>query len=187
MPSKAVLIAILGDTHIPDRAQKIPSWIIELLEEKEPDRILFTGDACEYSVIFLLENIAPTYAVKGNMDIGLELPKYLSLNFRGYKFFLIHGHQFGRGNYPALIKLASSAGANVLVCGHTHRLETFKEQGILVINPGSATGAWSGSGEVDEPSLVMVEINKGLKVWHYRGGKDGGTLAWSEGEDEKEA
>jgi len=167
-----VLVVILGDTHIPGRAERIPEPIVKEIQDLSPDRILFTGDANEYSVLFFLENIAPTYAVKGNTDF-LDLPNMLSLNFKGKKLMLIHGHQFGRGNYAALVEYAK--GHDILVCGHTHKQETFKEGGMIVINPGSATGAWSGSGLAPKPSFTTLEIKRdGMEIWEYvMGGKHG--------------
>jgi len=167
-----MLIVAIGDTHIPGRAKEIPQEIAKKVEELSPDRILFTGDANEYSVLFFFENIAPTYAVKGNTDY-LDLPNMLSLNIRGRKIMLIHGHQFGRGNYPALLNYAR--GHDILVCGHTHRQETFKEGGIVVINPGSATGAWSGGGLTPKPSFTAFEIKRGgLEIEEYVMGGGGG-------------
>ena len=160
-----MLIVILGDTHIPSRAERIPGPIIEKINELEPDRILFTGDVNEYSVLFFLETIAPVYAVRGNTDY-LTLPRFLSLEFEGRKVMLIHGHQFGRGNYSALINFAK--GHDILVCGHTHRQETFKERGMIVINPGSATGAQSGSGIKPRPSFTVLELEgEKIKIEEY--------------------
>jgi len=166
-----MLIIAIGDTHIPERASEIPRDIIKMIENLDPDAILFTGDATEYSVLFLLESIAPTYAVRGNVD-HLELPNFLSLEFEGNKVMLIHGHQFGRGNYPALVKYAS--GHDLLVCGHTHRQETFKEGGIVVINPGSATGAWSGGGVEPRPSFTTIDIGEEIKIEEYWKGERNG-------------
>ena len=167
-----MLIVVLGDTHIPNRAKEIPREIVEEIEKLCPDRILFTGDANEYSVLFFLENIAPVYAVKGNTDF-IELPNMLSLNFRGKKIMVIHGHQFGRGNYPALVDYAK--GHDILVCGHTHKQETFKVRDMIVINPGSATGAWSGGGVKSKPSFTSIEIKKeGMEIVEYVMGEKGG-------------
>ena len=166
-----MLIVAIGDTHIPGRAGEIPAEIVHAVEELSPDRILFTGDANEYSVLFFLDRIAPTYAVRGNTDT-LDLPGVLSLDL-GKKVLLMHGHQFGRGNYHALVNYAS--GHDILVCGHTHRQETFKERGVIVVNPGSATGVWSGGGGESQPSFTSLEIKKGeVDIWEYMlGGENG--------------
>ena len=159
-----MIIAILGDTHIPARAERLPPALVSHLKDLEPDRIIFTGDATEYSVLFLLEEIAPLYAVKGNCDYGLELPSILSLKFKGRKFLVMHGHQFGRGNYPAMVEYAK--GYDFLICGHTHSLKVEKMAGLWVLNPGSATGAWSGGGLRGEPTSLLLDLEEDVvEVW----------------------
>jgi putative phosphoesterase len=135
-----VKILVMGDTHIPERADAIPLPLLEFIETECPEAILFTGDATDESVLMLLERFAPVYAVRGNMDKN-ALPLLLSLNL-GKKIMLVHGHQFGRGNYSALSEY--SRGHEILVCGHTHVQEHFEQGGILIVNPGSATGAETG-------------------------------------------
>jgi|GEM_PF-145068 len=180
-----MLIACLGDTHIPERADRLPDWVWGKLMELRPDRILFTGDATEEVVLLLLERLAPVYAVRGNMDpVDMGLPGELSLDFDGLRFMLIHGHQFGRGAYGALARHAE--GHDFLVCGHTHACKTFKEGGVVVINPGSATGAWGGGtvgdasadeggrggGEVTGASFATVDTET-RQVVIFKGDKHG--------------
>lgn len=151
-------ILCMGDTHIPERAKELPDWVVEKIQEVDPSRILFTGDVTEQAILLFLEELAPVYAVRGNMD-HLDLPNYLSLEFDGLKVMLMHGHQFGRGNYKALTEHAR--GHDFLVCGHTHVCKTFKEGGVVVVNPGSATGAWGGSSSGGEPSMAVIDTRKG--------------------------
>lgn len=166
-----MLIFCLGDMHIPNRAHAMPDWVFELLMKERPDRILVTGDITDPSIIYLLERIAPVYAVRGNMD-HIELPREVSLEIDGLKILLIHGDQFGRGNYVELVRYAQKGGHNILVCGHTHIPETFKEDGVVVVNPGSATGA---SGGENAPTLQSVSIiNTEIReVVQYIGEKNG--------------
>ncbi|MBR9681568.1 MAG: metallophosphoesterase family protein, partial [Candidatus Altiarchaeota archaeon] len=126
----------LGDTHIPERASNLPDWVMQLLVKTSPDRILFTGDVTDPSVLYLLEKVAPVYAVRGNMD-RIDLPKEISLDLDGLRVLLIHGNQFGRGKYKELVRYAAEKDHNFVVCGHTHVPETFKEEGVVVVNPGS--------------------------------------------------
>ena len=157
--------------HIPKRASELPDWVFELLMKERPDRILVTGDITDPTILYLLERVAPVYAVRGNMD-NVDLPKEVSLEIDWIKLLLIHGHQFGRGNYAELIKYAEKGGHNFLICGHTHKPETFKEGEVVVVNPGSATGAPSGDGTptLQSVSLINTEIRE---VVQYIGEKNG--------------
>ena len=58
---------------------------------------------------------------------------------------LTHGSQIKpRGNHIQLEDLAINKKNNIIVTGHTHKEEIFlTSNGILLINPGSVTGAWS--------------------------------------------
>jgi len=48
---------------------------------------------------------------------------------------------------------------DVLVSGHTHKFEATEFQGKFFVNPGTATGAWSGL-TMDEatPSFALMDI-----------------------------
>ncbi|MBR9682032.1 MAG: metallophosphoesterase family protein, partial [Candidatus Altiarchaeota archaeon] len=61
---------------------------------------------------------------------------------------------------------------NFVVCGHTHVPETFKEEGVVVVNPGSATGAWSG-GAAKVQSSVSIINTENREILQYSGEKNG--------------
>lgn len=158
-----MLIVAIGDTHIPERAKEIPAPVLEFLKKEKPDAILFTGDATEYGTLFLLERFGPVYAVRGNMD-DVSSPLEQRLEFRGKKVLLVHGHKFGRGNYNALVEYGK--GFDIVVCGHTHRQETLERDGILIVNPGSVTGAYSAVA-TEEKTFTTIVINAGVEVAEY--------------------
>ena len=70
-----MLIGLISDTHIPDRARILPQNVIEAFSDVE--LILHAGDLTSPKVIDELEEIAPVMAVQGNMDRahGIDLPK----------------------------------------------------------------------------------------------------------------
>ena len=158
----------MGDTHIPSRAETISPHIVNFIDEFAPHSILFTGDATEPGVLMFLERLAPLHAVRGNMD-KFNLPSMKSLNFK-QKILLIHGHQFGRGNYEELIKYAN--GYNILVCGHTHHQEHFEKNGLLVINPGTATGVET-KGIRPPATFTTIIIKAGVEIQEYVVKEDG--------------
>jgi putative phosphoesterase len=61
-----MLIGVISDTHIPERANTIPEIVFEIF--KEVDLILHAGDLVSLEVRDQLEKIAPTICVQGNMD-----------------------------------------------------------------------------------------------------------------------
>ena len=69
-----MLIGLISDTHIPDRAKEIPEKVFEAFSEV--DLIMHAGDLTSPKVIDDLEQIAPVMAIQGNMDRarGIDLP-----------------------------------------------------------------------------------------------------------------
>ena len=61
-----MLIGLISDTHLPNRATEIPEKVFETFENV--DLILHSGDICSFDVIDQLNKVAPTLAVRGNMD-----------------------------------------------------------------------------------------------------------------------
>lgn len=175
------MLLALGDTHIPDRAEVLNKHILEFIREEVPNAILFAGDATDFSTLFFLRTLGEVHAVKGNMD-ETDSPPMVSLEFDGKKVLLMHGHQFGRGNYDALTEYAKSRSHDILVCGHTHKQEHFRKNGVLVVNPGSATGAPTGPVK-GLPSFTTIVIKGDVKVTEYVVKENGIQSKGSKSED----
>ncbi len=151
---------ILGDTHIPDRASALPDWVKKTVEAKKYDEILFTGDATEYSILHFLERHAKTYAVRGNMDF-IDLPRFQIIDSLGHRIFLFHSTEVRpRGDPDQLWEYGKTAGADIVVFGHTHKREVYTYKEILFINPGTATGAWGGATSGEPESLAVLELER---------------------------
>ena len=132
-----MLIGLISDTHIPDRARIIPQNVIDAFSDV--DLILHAGDLTSLEVIEELENIAPVMAVKGNMDRanGINLPKAKTLEAEGVKIGLIHGEVYPRADTQQLVYLAKELNVDILVSGHSHQPKIEQTDGVLLINPGS--------------------------------------------------
>ena len=84
--------------------------------------------------------------VRGNEDWGVNLPERLVVAWEGWKFVLIHGHQWDinpyqpkdvwEGHLGSLAKTARSCGAHGLFFGHTHRCHLEQGGDVLLANPG---------------------------------------------------
>ena len=178
-----VRILCIGDSHVPIRAKDLPEQICdkinELTETKLFDYTFFTGDVINFPEFldFLNKKIKRTlFRVIGNMDYyygNRDSPIFqkLDIYFEDKDKFTIgltHGSQIRpRGDHSQLENLAIEKEYNILVSGHTHKEEVFiTNNGILLINPGSVTGAWSfvASGIPSFIELFVDETTKELVV-----------------------
>ena len=132
-----MLIGLISDTHIPDRARIIPQNVIDAFSDV--DLILHAGDLTSLDVIEELENIAPVMAVQGNMDRvnGINLPKAKTLEVEGVKIGIVHGEVYPRADTQQLVYLAKQLDVDILVSGHSHQPKIEQTDGVLLINPGS--------------------------------------------------
>jgi putative phosphoesterase len=168
-----IKILAIGDSHLPRRAKNIPDQIIKKLEQlaeiEKFDYTFFTGDvvnALKFMNFLNLITKKNLFAVIGNMDYyggNRDAPVYQNLNLSmGNNDNLIvgltHGHQVSpRGDHSQLELIAIEKSFNILISGHTHKEEIFLQKDILLLNPGSVTGAWSfvASGN---PSFITLNI-----------------------------
>ncbi len=154
-------LVVMGDTHIPDRADSIPEKIVEFVRDVSPDLIIFTGDLTDASVLKFLKSISEVVAVRGNMDF-LRLPDFAEIEIYGVRAGVIHGHQvYPRGDVQQLKDVAVERGVRVLFNGHTHSPQIRSKSGIVLLNPGSVTGVWGGGKASLIPSFLTVECKKG--------------------------
>ncbi|MGB9719516.1 MAG: YfcE family phosphodiesterase [Candidatus Anstonellales archaeon] len=167
-------IICIGDFHIPERANDIPVWIRKIIIKEKPDLILCTGDLTSGMPMKFLSLLAPVKCVRGNMD-SMRFPEKESITVHGKKIGLIHGTEvYPRGNMEQLLGIAKEMGIEILVHGHTHKLDVKEYNGILFINPGTATGAWGGSSEGGPETFVIMEIDKKgkIKIRKFADGKE---------------
>ena len=132
-----MLIGLISDTHIPDRARILPQNVIDAFSDV--DLILHAGDLTSPKVIEELEELAPVIAVQGNMDRanGILLPKAKVIEAEDLKIGLIHGEVYPRADTQQLLYLAKELDVDILVSGHSHQPKIEQDEGILLLNPGS--------------------------------------------------
>lgn len=78
-------------------------------------------------------------AVRGNCDCDADINTlsfpamaiYSYAILEGRRFFLTHGHLYDDSNIPYLMK------GDVLLYGHTHKIQAENKDGTFVVNPGS--------------------------------------------------
>ena len=149
-----MLIGLISDTHIPDRARILPQNVIEAFSNVE--LILHAGDLTSPGVLEELEEIAPVMAVQGNMDRanGINLPKAKVVEVEGLKIGVIHGEVYPRADSDQLIYLAKELDADILVSGHSHQPKIEKKDGVLLLNPGSPIVP-----RLADRTVMLLEIN----------------------------
>ena len=174
-----VRILCIGDSHIPNRAKELPEKIYDKLDNLTKkdlfDFTFFTGDVIKFPKLLDSLNLKTKkklYIVMGNMDYyygNRNAPIYQKLDIifedkDKMTLGLTHGTQIRpRGDHSQLENLAIEKKYNIIVSGHTHKEEIFlTDKGILLINPGSVTGAWSfvASGI---PSFIELNIIESAK------------------------
>lgn len=125
-------ILVVSDTH------RQHENLEQVIDRERPDKIYHLGDGegCEDYV----EAYAgcPLEIVRGNCDFASTLPGEVVLRVGAHVVMLTHGHYYSVANgTEQLLEAAKEKGADIVVYGHTHVPELFKEQDVTVMNPGS--------------------------------------------------
>lgn len=136
-------VAIISDTHIPTRANRLPSWVRERV--RSADHVIHAGDFDSEDALATVEDLASSLtAVAGNMDRLLGLPTVATVDLGGVEFVVTHGTGSKTGYEDRVantVREHASDGPTVGVSGHTHELLDTTVNGVRLLNPGSATGA----------------------------------------------
>ncbi len=151
-----MIIGLISDTHIPDRADNIPPTVLEIF--KNVDLIIHAGDLTSMEVKIELEKIAPVLAVQGNMDRAndLKLPKSIKKNIEGIDIGVKHGEVYPKGDTQQLYYIAKELDVEVLISGHTHQAFIEKIEDVILLNPGSPT-----SPRLTDPTVMLMTIENG--------------------------
>jgi putative phosphoesterase len=120
-------IGIIADTHglLRDEA-------IEIL--KTCDCIVHAGDIGSPTILKKLKSIAPTFAIRGNIDKGFwskKLPDTDVVKIEKRVLYLIH-------SLNELDLDPAAADFDAVISGHSHVPKGFVKNGVLYFNPGSA-------------------------------------------------
>lgn len=143
-PSKKnYLIGVISDTH-----GRLPQSVASVFQKT--DLIIHAGDIGAMEIIAALSKIAPTTAVRGNMDMGTwtnQLSKTETIIIADKRLHVIH-------EFHDLDMETADGPFHVVIYGHTHRPQVDKQIGVLYINPGSAAQPRYGY----PPSVALLEI-----------------------------
>jgi len=139
-------IGIISDTHghLSARARSVLG---------RSDVIIHAGDIDTPEILSALQELAPVIAVRGNMDYGNwaeRLPPADMVELGGVTLYVLH-------NLNTLDIDPGAAGVRVVVSGHTHQSAAVRADGVLYLNPGSATSPRYGA----DASVAMLQVVAG--------------------------
>ncbi len=160
-------LLVLSDSH------GASHHIREVLERQDavgaPDYLLFLGDGVRDIDESLLPSKTCVLSVKGNHEFyDGSLPMERVLSLCEYKALMLHGHSCGvKLGLTAAIAKAVSAGADLLLYGHTHTpheqvmpagtvLGGKKlEKPLYIFNPGSLCAGSFGVITIGKQGILM--------------------------------
>lgn len=142
LPAPPCCLGLVSDTHGLLR----PKLLTTL---KHVDAILHAGDSDDPEILAELSQIAPVFAVRGNMDLDAQFnkfPRHLRLQCGPFRFCMLH--DLARLN-------ENPAGTyDVVISGHTHRAAQTSLDHVLYVNPGAAGPQRS----LQPPSCAILNV-----------------------------
>jgi putative phosphoesterase len=165
-------IGLISDTHIPEARSSLWPQVLEAFAGV--DLIFHAGDVHEFFVLDELEQVAPVYAARGNGEDGSGGRPVQPEDARvRYAWLLpIEGLKVGLTHYvpvperPPNFTLARwierffpDERPDVIVSGDTHVERIATIDGVLCVNPGSAT--YPHNYDTQLGTIGMLDIDAG--------------------------
>ncbi len=123
----AISVGVISDTHGLLRPEAVAAL-------GGSELILHAGDVGDPEILKRLRHIAPTVAVRGNVDTAAwasVLPMTEVVEIGELRLYMLH-------DLAALDLDAKAAGFAAVISGHTHRPVADMRGRVLYLNPGSA-------------------------------------------------
>lgn len=150
--SKYVRALAVSDTHGNRRA------LNAIVRDYSDVTYLFHLGDCVRDADYLASRMKETIVLKvrGNCDPGYDEPDFEDIIIKGQKIILTHGHTLNvKYGTDRLLYYAQEHEANAILFGHTHVPFKENEDGIWLINPGSA-----GQGRSYNETVAMLLIGE---------------------------
>ncbi len=128
-------LLVVSDTH------KNPFVLERIIRsQKEAKHIFFLGD-----IVSDIEDIKADFPdrifhiVKGNCDGFCDYPNYDIIKIENRDILFTHGDKFSvKYGTARLYEFAKNCGCHIALYGHTHIPDITYEDGLYLVNPGSA-------------------------------------------------
>ncbi len=107
-------------------------------ENSGVELIVHLGD--EISDGRMLSNLTrvPVILVPGNCDPEAREPRELCEVLEGQRIFMTHGDRYRvKNGLDSLVSKAAEEKASIVLFGHTHTPLVLRENGLLLVNPGT--------------------------------------------------
>ncbi|MCG6880721.1 MAG: metallophosphoesterase [Deltaproteobacteria bacterium] len=131
-------IGVLSDTHL----QQVTKEFFDIYNTylSDVDMIIHAGDVVSPDIVdFLEKNVF--HGVQGNMDpleVKALLPEKIIVEVAQYRLGIIHGWGAASGLEERILPLFPNV--DVIIYGHSHIPVNHVREGVLLFNPGTATG-----------------------------------------------
>jgi len=120
-------LGVISDTHGLLRPEAVEAL-------RGCERIVHAGDVGRPEVLAALDAVAPTVAVRGNVDRGEwaeRLPETEVVEFEGVQLYVLH-------DLEQLDLDPAAASFAAVISGHSHRPRLEQRDGVTYLNPGAA-------------------------------------------------
>ncbi len=147
------MIGVISDTHGLLRPQAIAAL-------RGVDLILHAGDVGSPDVLARLRDVAPTLAVRGNVDTepwARELPEVQRVDTTVGRVYMTHQRDE--------VQLDPKEPIAVVINGHSHRPHAEWIDGVLFLNPGAA-GPRRFSLPISVATLTLVDGRVSHQIQH---------------------
>ena len=154
-----MLVAVVSDTHRISR-------YIEVVKEKikDADVLIHLGDNVDDFKELSKDFAGEAYAVVGNCDYSNEYPVERVIELNSVKILATHGHAYNvKYGLHNLYYRAQELGVDIALFGHTHQELIIEENGITLMNPGSASLPRGIRGR----HIGFIEINDKKDIYAY--------------------
>ena len=126
MSSSDILVGVISDTHGLLRPEAVAAL-------RGSELIIHAGDVGSPDILAQLGAVAPTYAVRGNVDTqawAANLPATEAVEAGQLHIWVLH--------IIAELDIDPAAGFAAVIYGHSHKPSIERRDGVLYLNPGSA-------------------------------------------------
>ncbi len=145
-------IVVISDTHG-------RTGVIDKILSAQPDAlyVFFLGDNVRDIEDFeLLYPDKSFFIVSGNCDYNSFLPAVGIKKINGINILYTHGHTLNvKYSTDYILKTAKQNDCRLALYGHTHISKILYEDGVYIVNPGSAALSRNGSN-----SYAVVDITE---------------------------
>jgi putative phosphoesterase len=122
-----MILGVISDTHGLLRPEAVAAL-------KGSELIIHAGDVGKPEILDELRRLAPTFAVRGNVDTApwaLTLPMVEVVEAGSLQIYVLH-------DLGTLDLDPRAAGFAAVISGHSHKPLAQTRNGVLYLNPGSA-------------------------------------------------